>query len=155
MFLFWGVILNNILTVIVQTHPTILLSCELFIRNTTFSNRELLHEIETLRYRQLEQYDSESEASEREWLKDEKERLEVKQEILESHNRQLEYQLQRLRLLIGQVKLVQKSMCSDTFLYRAFVAEQKVPHIRTVRVKVHSHVTFTPKLSSWQWCWSS
>ena len=86
-----------------DTPPTILLSYELFIRNTTFSNRELLHEIETLRYRQLEQYDSESEASEREWLKDEKERLEVKQEILESHNRQLEYQLQRLRLLIGQV----------------------------------------------------
>ena len=69
--------------------------------------RELLREIESLRYRQMEHHDGESDASgasEREWLQDEKERLEVKQEILESHNKQLEYQLHRLRLLIGQVK---------------------------------------------------
>ena len=65
----------------------------------------MLNEIENLHHRQLDRYDSESEASEREWLQDEKERFQVKQEILESHNKQLEYQLQRLRHLIGQVNV--------------------------------------------------
>lgn len=68
--------------------------------------RELLHEIENLRFMRRQRQDSDSDASEREWLQDEKERLEVKQEILESHNKQLELQLQRLRHLIGQVRRV-------------------------------------------------
>ena len=48
-------------------------------------------------------YGSESDNSEVDWLREQKERLEAKQEVLESHNKQLELQLQRLRLLITQV----------------------------------------------------
>ena len=40
---------------------------------------------------------SSSGGSEAEWLRDEKERLAAKQEVLEAHNRQLEIQLHRLR----------------------------------------------------------
>ncbi len=77
----------------------------------THKRRELLHEIENLRHMWLERVESGSDSSEKEWLQDERERLEVRQDILETHNRQLEYQLQRLRHLIGQVCLVVLCFC--------------------------------------------
>ena len=47
--------------------------------------------------------------SEADWLRDEKERLAAKQEVLEAHNKQLEIQLGRLREILkvdGQIMLL-------------------------------------------------
>ncbi len=68
--------------------------------------RELLQQIEAMRYmgqEQLEDSDSDPGSYEREMLQDERERLHVKQDILQSHNRQLETQLFRLRQILRQV----------------------------------------------------
>ena len=55
-----------------------------------------------------QEYDSDShsgsETSELEWLREERERMEAKQEVLEAHNKQLELQLYRLRLLLKEVR---------------------------------------------------
>ncbi len=54
-------------------------------------------------HKHVQHYDSGSD-SESEWIVDERERLGAKQEILESHNKQLQLQLERLKLLLTRVR---------------------------------------------------
>ena len=60
-------------------------------------------------------YSGGSEESEREWLREERDRMEAKQEILETHNRRLEVQLQKLSLLLKQVYEVYR-LCMHTLI---------------------------------------
>jgi len=50
-----------------------------------------------------------SETSELDWLREDRERMEAKQEVLEAHNKQLELQLFRLRLLLKEVRKISLS----------------------------------------------
>ena len=60
-----------------------------------------MHEIERLNLSSPPPASEASSAdSEADWLRDERDRLAAKQEVMEAHNKQLELQLQRLRTIV-------------------------------------------------------
>lgn len=70
------------------------------------SQPTIAYPLEPVAISNQQSYDSNScsgsETSELEWLREERERMEAKQEVLEAHNKQLELQLYRLRLLLKE-----------------------------------------------------